>query len=148
MTHTYDFPRLSTTVDLALFDRSSQTPRILLIRRGADPDKGKWALPGGFIDMDELVIDAARRELQEETGAVAGDVHFVGYFDALDRDPRGRTISFAFWAETEAANQSVKAADDAADAKWRDCAALPDLAFDHDEVVRAAVAAYRATQGA
>lgn len=141
MAYVYDYPQIGVTVDLVLFDAAAPRPRILLIRRKNDPHAGMWALPGGFVEQDERIKDAARRELQEETGAVVQDVAFLGYFDAPDRDPRQRTISFAFWAKVDAAGQTIEAADDATEARWHDVDALPGLAFDHGEVVVAALAA-------
>lgn len=140
MPFTYDFERMQTTVDLVLFDRASP-PRILLVYRGRDPHKGRWALPGGHVGQWELFADAARREAREETGADVGSVHFVGYYDALDRDPSDRTITLGFWAEIDADAQSIAAADDAADARWFPAEALPaNMAFDHERIARDAIA--------
>ena len=139
MAYVYDYPQIGVTVDLVLFDAAAALPRILLIRRKNDPFKGKWALPGGFVDQGERIEDAAHRELREETGAVVGDVAFLGYFDAPERDPRQRTISFAFWAKVDAAGQTIEAADDATEARWHYADALPGLAFDHAEIITAAL---------
>jgi 8-oxo-dGTP diphosphatase len=95
----YDYPRPAVTVDLVVFALADDGLRMLLIRRKHDPFAGKLAIPGGFLNMDEPVETAARRELHEETGlADVGQLGFLGYFDAPNRDPRGRTISFAFVA--------------------------------------------------
>jgi len=92
--YTYDYPRPMVTVDIAIVTRE-ESPRILLIRRKHEPFAGSWALPGGFLDMDETLEAAARRELDEETGVAVGKLTFLGLFDAVDRDPRGRAISAA-----------------------------------------------------
>lgn len=139
MSHVYDYPHMAVTVDLVVLDRSAGRRRILLIRRARPPFEGRWALPGGFVDMDELVEDAARRELLEETGVTAGGLRFLGYFDAIGRDPRERTVSLAFAAEIDAAAASVRAGDDAAAAEWHDVEELPPLAFDHAGIVAAAL---------
>lgn len=138
MSYTYEFPRMAVTVDLVLFDRT-QPPRVLLVRRGQEPFAGQWALPGGFVEMEERVADAARREAKEETGAEVGEVHFIGYFDAPDRDPRHRTVTFAFWAQVDADGQNIAAGDDAAEAAWLSVDELPStFAFDHADILKAA----------
>jgi 8-oxo-dGTP diphosphatase len=135
----YKYPRMSTTVDLLLFDNCAKETTILLIKRKNDPYENHWALPGGFIDMDEKVADAARRELQEETGVKIDHIDFLGYYDDIDRDPRGRTVSFAFTAITDKSSHRVKAADDASDAQWYAIHQLPLLAFDHQMIIEQAI---------
>ncbi len=110
--------------------------KVLLIKRGNDPFKGLWALPGGFVETSEEVATAAVRELQEETGLQLEREHldFIGYFDAPDRDPRGRVISFAFAISLQEVN-GLKGADDAAATKWFSLNDLPDLAFDHQTIL-------------
>jgi 8-oxo-dGTP diphosphatase len=107
---------------------------VLLIRRGKPPFEGALALPGGKVKQDELLLDAAKRELFEETG-VAAELRFHSLCDSLDRDPRGRFISAVYVGVLEEA-VVVRAGDDAADAGWVPVKALPPLAFDHAEVVR------------
>ena len=139
MSYVYDYPHMAVTVDLVVLDRSARGRRVLLIRRARPPFEGRWALPGGFVDMDERVEDAARRELMEETGVAAGGLRFLGYFDAIGRDPRERTVSFAFAAEIDPAAAGVRAGDDAAAADWHDVDKLPPLAFDHAEILAKAL---------
>src|SRR3954447_13631069 len=100
--HCYDYPRPSVTVDVVLATRESK-PRVLLIRRKKDLFAGRWALPGGFIEMDETLDESARRELKEETGVEAGRLDVLGVYGDPGRDPRGRTISVAYLARVSAA---------------------------------------------
>lgn len=130
----YDFPRPAVTVDVAAFCLVDGTPRLLLIRRGRPPFEGDWALPGGFIGIDEPLADAARREFREETGLEAGGLEQMHTFGTPGRDPRGRTISVVFLAYLAAADVPV-AGDDATEARWFDASSLPALAFDHADVV-------------
>jgi 8-oxo-dGTP diphosphatase len=114
---------------------------VALIRRGWDPHKGSWALPGGHVDAGETSRTAAARELQEETGLQVDDaeeMRLVGVFDTPDRDPRGRYVSVAYLAELGDAEDAV-AGDDAEEAEWWCTDALPDLAFDHADIIRAAL---------
>jgi 8-oxo-dGTP diphosphatase len=130
----YDFPRASVTVDIAIVTRQKR-PRILLIRRKKDPFAGAWALPGGFIEMDETLEESARRELREETGLAAGDLVEIGTFGDPGRDPRGRTITVAYLARVNLRQVKPVAADDAADVDWFALDAPPPLAFDHDRIL-------------
>ena len=125
-------------MDVALLRNVSGRVEVLLIQRGRDPFKGLWALPGGFVDQNESLADAAARELKEETGITAGELRQVGAFGDPGRDPRGHTISIAFagWIETGA---EATAGDDAAQVKWLPLSDLPDLAFDHAAIIKAVV---------
>ncbi len=133
--HTYDYPRPALTVDVALVTREAR-PRVLLIRRGKDPFAGKWALPGGFVDAGERLIDAARRELKEETGVEVGDLEQLHAAGDPDRDPRGWTVSVVFFARTDVLD--AKGMDDASDAKWFPLDKLPPMAFDHAAILKRA----------
>ncbi len=136
---------MAVTVDVALFSDSDK-PDVLLIRRGKPPFEGRWALPGGFVGIEERLVEAAARELQEETGVSGVPLAFFGYFDAIDRDPRGRTLSLAFWGRTDKREVALRADDDAADAGWSPITALPPLAFDHDRIISQALQAFRAAR--
>lgn len=138
MPYTYQYPHMAVTVDAVVF-RDGDAPSVLLIKRGREPHAGKWALPGGVVDMTETLLAAAHRELEEETGLSGVDLQFLHYFDAVDRDPRERTLSLAFWGVVSAGADVVAAGDDAADVVWHPIVALPPLAFDHAEVLERAV---------
>ena len=135
MKYTYEYPRPAVTSDIAVL-RVTDTPEILLIRRKFDPFKDMWALPGGFLNMDETLDETARRELMEETGIKAGELLKFETYDRPDRDPRGRTITQVFILIWEERMGIPQAADDAADIKWWDLKALPELAFDHEIIIR------------
>ena len=132
----YEYPRPAVTVDVVIVTREKR-PRVLLIRRRHDPFQGMWAIPGGFVDMEEDLETAARRELMEETGVRAGKIEQLATFGAPKRDPRGRTISVVFLARVPKDTQA-QAGDDAADSAWQPLDRLPDLAFDHREILRLA----------
>ena len=139
--YVYDWPRPMVTVDAAVFTFSGDKARVLLINRGNEPFKGKWALPGGFIDMDEELEDAVVRELEEEAGLTGVRLEQMRTFGTVGRDPRGRMISIAFIGIATKGQATIRAGDDAAQAQWFDIENLPkDMAFDHDEVVRFAIA--------
>jgi 8-oxo-dGTP diphosphatase len=108
--------------------------RVLLIKRGHTPFKGKYALPGGFVDIGETVEEACRRELKEETGVKAGRLELIGVYSDPKRDPRGHTCSVAFLARVGGA--AVTAGDDAASAEWVEDWSKLDLAFDHAKILR------------
>ncbi len=128
--YVYDYPRPAVTVDVVIITREAR-PRVLLIRRKHEPFAGQWALPGGFVDMDETLEAAARRELQEETGLKDVALKQLGVFADPGRDPRGRTISIAYLAHLPLAGRQLQAGDDAAAAAWHSLHRLPPLAFDH-----------------
>ena len=140
MEYTYKYPRPAVTADCVVMTKES-VPQVLLIQRGADPYKGCWAFPGGFMNMDETTEQCAIRELEEETGLKVSEVHQIGAYSKVDRDPRGRTITVAYLAIIDFP-QMVKGQDDAAKAQWFPVDALPPLAFDHEEIMKDAVAAY------
>ncbi len=135
--YTYDFPRPAVTVDILLVTRE-ETPRVLLIQRKNNPFQGMWALPGGFVDMDETLEESARRELLEETGLSVKRLEQLGTFGDPGRDPRGRVVSVVYLAEVNASRLKPQAADDAQDAKWYPLHRLPKLAFDHREILKLA----------
>lgn len=113
--------------------------RVLLIKRGWDPHKGAWALPGGHVDPGETSRDAASRELREETGVDVNPSHLwqLGVFDDPNRDPRGRYVTAAYIAHV-ANNTTATPGDDAVEARWFPINQLPDLAFDHAAILNAA----------
>ncbi len=141
MTYTYKYPRPAVTADCVVITKEEQ-PKVLLIQRGADPYKGYWAFPGGFMNMDETTEQCAIRELEEETGLRVSNVHQIGAYSKVDRDPRGRTITVAYLAIIDEPVQ-VTGQDDAAKAEWFPLSALPELAFDHAEIMQDAVRAYK-----
>lgn len=122
------------TVDAIVYAGENGLFNILLIRRGNEPFRGKWALPGGFVDMDELLETACKRELQEETGLRVAAMKQFKTFDAIDRDPRHRTISVVYSVELPE-KVSVEGGDDAAEARWFPVNDLPEMAFDHFNII-------------
>ena len=139
MPYTYEHPRPSVTVDLVIFTIAEHDLKVLLIRRAQEPFKNKWALPGGFVEMDESLEEAAARELKEE--ASVSDVYLEQLYTFGDpkRDPRGRVISVAYFALVDASRQNIRAADDAAEAQWHSVFKPPKLAFDHRKILDYAV---------
>lgn len=140
MEYTYKYPRPAVTADCVVMTKEA-TPHVLLIERGFDPFKGRWAFPGGFMNMDETAEQCAIRELEEETGLKVYSIHQIGAFSKVDRDPRGRTITVAYLATIDAPVE-VCGQDDAARAEWFPIDALPPLAFDHDDIMKDALALY------
>jgi 8-oxo-dGTP diphosphatase len=122
------------TVDVAAVAGAPSAPRVLLIQRGNPPFRGRWALPGGFVEEGEQVIDAAPRELAEETGLRVARLTLLGVYDTPGRDPRGWTVSVVYLARVHS-DTAVAGADDASDARWFAPRELPELAFDHAIIV-------------
>ena len=145
MAYTYDYPRPALTVDCVVFGFEADAAlRVLLIQRKLPPYEGHWALPGGFVRVDESVDAAAVRELQEETGIAEVFLEQLYTFGAVERDPRGRIVSVAYYALINLQEHPVQAATDASDAQWFELSALPELGFDHQEILNRAIARLRA----
>ena len=134
-----DYPRPSVTVDLVILTIAADDLKVLLIRRRQEPFKDRWALPGGFVEIDESLEAAAARELEEETGVRDVYLEQLYTFGDPGRDPRGRVISVAYFALIDAEQQRIMAADDATDAAWHSVFKPPKLAFDHARVLEYAV---------
>ena len=138
MTYCYTYPRPCVTVDAAVFRTTEGRWEVLLILRKNYPYEGQWAFPGGFIEMHETLLEAVNRELEEETGLKGVKLEQVKAFDAVDRDPRARTIGIAFVGVVEENDSDVRGGDDAAEARWFPVDELPPLAFDHYDIFLAA----------
>jgi 8-oxo-dGTP diphosphatase len=135
--YTYDYPRPAVTVDIIVVTKERRA-RVLLIRRKHEPFAGTWAIPGGFVDMEESLEDAARRELKEETGLEVGKLDQLHTFGDPERDPRGRVIAVAYLIRVDPKKLKPVAADDAADVGWHSLASPPPLAFDHADILKLA----------
>jgi 8-oxo-dGTP diphosphatase len=133
--YVYDYPRPAVTVDIAVVTTGGR-PQVLLVRRKNEPFAGKWALPGGFIDMDETLEESARRELREETGIEVSKLWQVAAYGDPGRDPRGRTISVVYLTRVHPRKVKPVAADDAAAVDWFPLDAPPPLAFDHEAILK------------
>lgn len=136
--YTYKYPHPAVTTDSVIFGFDGVSINILLIERGIDPYKGTWALPGGFLNMEETVEEGAKRELYEETNI--NDVYLEQFhvFSAVNRDPRERVLTVAFFALVSKNDFEVIAGDDASKAQWHEWNHLPPLAFDHADIIRMA----------
>ena len=133
---------ISLTVDTLIFsktDRADRDIKLLLVKRKNPPFQNKWAIPGGFVNYDEELEIAAKRELEEETGVKNVSVKQLHTFGKIGRDPRGRTVSVAYLAFVDAEQVKIKAGDDAKEAQWFDVSELPELAFDHQEIIDFAI---------
>lgn len=135
--YTYQYPHPAVATDCVVFGFDGKKLKVLLIRRGVEPFKGLWAFPGGFMRMDETAEQCALRELVEETGLELTQMKQLGVFSDIDRDPRERVISVAFYALAK--SSEVRGGDDAAIAKWFAIDDVPHLAFDHDYILRQAM---------
>lgn len=133
----YKYPHPAVATDCVVFGFDGKELKVLLIERGMEPFKGMWAFPGGFMHMDETAEECARRELKEETNLELSKVRELGCFSGVNRDPRERVISIAFYSLAK--HSDVKGGDDAAKAKWWAIDDIPQLAFDHDYILRTAM---------
>ncbi|MBE9066098.1 NUDIX hydrolase [Leptolyngbya cf. ectocarpi LEGE 11479] len=146
MAYTYDYPRPAVTVDCVVFGLDpTDCLQVLLIQRWLDPFAGQWALPGGFVRHQEGLVQAAHRELREETGIADLFLEQLQAYGQPQRDPRGHTVTVAFYALVNLWNYQVRAATDAKQARWWPMDRLPALAFDHDVIVQDAIATLRTT---
>lgn len=135
----YDYPRPALTTDCIIFGFDEVELKVLLIERGIEPYKGHWAFPGGFVQMDETTEEGAKRELFEETGLQNIFIEQLFTFSDVDRDPRGRVVSVAYYALVNLKDHHAIAGDDAKTARWFSVKDIPPLAFDHDQVFRMAM---------
>jgi 8-oxo-dGTP diphosphatase len=140
MPHTYAYPRPALTVDCVIFGFDEGELKVALVQRDLPPFKGKWALPGGFVHLDETLEDAARRELAEETGLSDIYLEQLYTFGTLGRDPRERVVTVAYYALVALGRHTLRASTDAANAAWFALSDLPTLAFDHARILDMAVA--------
>ncbi|MET0066163.1 MAG: NUDIX domain-containing protein [Candidatus Thiodiazotropha sp.] len=136
--HCYEYPHPAVTTDVVLFSLRDRTLDVLLIQRKNPPFQGMWALPGGFLEMDEDLETCAKRELLEETGIDGVYLEQLGTFGAPQRDPRERVISVTYFALTPSDDLKPEASSDAARTAWFPVTELPELAFDHDRIIRLA----------
>jgi len=133
---TYSYPRPMLTVDIVVFQRTARHIEVLLVHRAQEPFKNYWALPGGFVNMDEALKQSAARELEEETGLLALDLVQVHTYGDPDRDPRGRVISVVYAALLDGStDHPIQPGSDAGDAGWFPLEELPKLAFDHQQII-------------
>lgn len=137
----YKYEHMALTVDCVMLSFDGRRLKVLLVRRGLDPYKGMWALPGGFLRADETAEEGALRELKEETSLVPAAIEQLGVFSAVDRDPRERVVTIAWYALVRPSE--VRGGDDAAEAEWFDTGTLPQMAFDHRKIFDAAMARLR-----
>ena len=139
MPYSYQYPRAALTVDCVVFGFNEGELKVLLIERGLEPFKGRWALPGGFVRVEETLDAAARRELAEEADLSNVFLEQLYTFGTVDRDPRERVVSVAFYALVKLSEHSAKAATDAANARWFPVSEVPKLAFDHTAILETAM---------
>jgi 8-oxo-dGTP diphosphatase len=136
MGYTYNYPHFALTVDAVMFSKSDAGLHVLLIRRAHEPFMDCWSFPGGYVNIDEVIDDAVHRELKEETNISNVSLKRFDIFDALDRDPRERTVSVVYYGFMNGSMESIKAEDDAKEAQWFPVHHLPELAFDHAMILK------------
>ena len=134
LNYCYKYPRLAITVDAIIVAENFSQDMVLLIQRKFEPFEGVWALPGGFVGMEETLVQACHRELFEETGIKGVKLYQFYTFDAVDRDPRDRTISTVFYGRIQE-TLNVAGGDDANKTDWFPIISLPEMAFDHAEII-------------
>lgn len=139
MPHTYEFARPSLTVDCVVFGLDDENLKVLLIQRDLEPFQGKWALPGGFVRIGETLDEAAKRELSEEAGVSNVYLEQLYTFGDLQRDPRERVVTVAYYALVKLSDHRIKATTDARNAGWFAISDTPKLAFDHDRILEIAL---------
>ncbi|MBK8806576.1 MAG: NUDIX hydrolase [Bacteroidales bacterium] len=139
----YEYPRPAVTTDCVIFGFDEGELKLLLIERALEPFKGRWAFPGGFLNMNENADDCAQRELFEETGIENVFIEQLYTFTDVDRDPRGRVVTIAYYALVKLSEYKVTAGDDAKKAQWFPLSQIPTLAFDHDRILRIALTRLR-----
>jgi 8-oxo-dGTP diphosphatase len=139
MPYTYDYQRPGLTVDCVVFGLDEEDLKIILIQRARAPYKGKWALPGGFVQIDEALEEAAERELREETGIQNVFLEQLYTFGDVKRDPRDRIVSVAYYALVNLRDHEIRAATDARNAAWFSIDDIPSLPFDHNRIVEIAL---------
>lgn len=140
MSYTYQYPMPAVTVDAIVLRKNVHADKseVLLIKRLNEPFKGLWALPGGFVEIDEELDDAVVRELQEETGVIHRSLKQIFTVGTVGRDPRYRTISVIYYGWFDESIMQVRAGDDASDAQWFEVNDMPSMAFDHMEIIKEA----------
>ena len=141
MAYTYKYPRPAVTADCIVITKEAD-PKVLLLQRGSEPFKGGWAVPGGFMNMDETTEQCAIRELEEETGLRVSNLRQIGAYSKVDRDLRGRIVTVAYLAIVDEPI-AVSGQDDAAKAEWWPMSDLPHLAFDHYDILQDAIRKYK-----
>ncbi len=135
MAYTYEYPHPAVTTDIVIFTIRRDELKLLLIKRGLPPYEGMWALPGGFINLDESLDEGARRELEEETGVSDVYLEQLYTFGEPDRDPRERVVTVAYYALVPTDEIDIKAGSDAEGVSWIGMQELPELAFDHSAII-------------
>lgn len=135
MGYCYEYPRPSVSADIAIFRKKGDELQVLLIRRGNEPFKGMWALPGGFMEMDETLEETAARELEEETGLAGIKLEQFHTFSQVDRDPRTRIVTTVYYGFTGEDNDTARGGDDAEEACWFGTDHLPPMGFDHEKII-------------
>lgn len=138
MSHTYEFPRPALTVDAVVFALDEAELKVLLIPRGLEPFKGRWALPGGFVRVNESLSDAVVRELEEETHLHCNYLEQLGAWGDPERDPREHVVTVAWYALVRLPEETILGDTDAVDAAWHSLDELPELAFDHAGILQTA----------